>query len=183
LELNYLAENYTGPVDANVQLVYCGTNRTIADYTFEFTEKTVLDREFNSETLQASRSQAEIDINVKNGDLIPISTPDYWNARKADIENNTAVLEYYSTLYKPKEIEYAVLNSNGSVIGKTTVDTTPPDPTWRDKLKNNFWVMFAGLLVLSVAANLYLLRRRIIPDILLEKLAEIEFEDRDIRKN
>ena len=180
--LQFVPLNYTGEVDADIDVGYCSHQKNVTSYRFNVTEETVAESRFESETLEADENSAEISIKVENGRLVPIDTPGYWNVASAEIVNGTSSLSYDAPLYQPRDIEYAVIDEGGEIIGRTTVNTTSPEKTWRDKLRQNPWTVFALLLALSLVGNVYLLRKRLIPEILREKISDIEFGDRSVRK-
>ena len=182
-EINYFPENYTGTVDAKVEIVFCDQKKDVKSFEFNSTENITLENEVESSTLQVNDNQAQVEFSVEKGHLVPHEMPAYWKTGYSEIVNGSATLEYNPPIFsEEKKLNYAVFSGEGEIIGETTVSLKNPEPTLKEKILDSKWLIFAGLFIVSLAGNGYLLRRKIVPDEVREKLAELEFGDRDIKK-
>jgi hypothetical protein len=183
MQIHYLPLDYNGTVQADIDLLYCGIQKNLTSFEFNATQLNEADTDVESDTVKVKRNNAEINLPVTEGHLIPSETPAYWKVGRAEIANRTSKIRYEPTIFKEeKQIKYTVVDGEGEILGTTTVELTEPEPTLKEKLLNNKWLIFAGLFVASLIGNAYLLRKKIVPEKVREKLAELEMGDRSIKK-
>lgn len=183
LELNYIPQNYTGTVRADIDLLYCDRAENITSYRFESEKSNWPNTRIESRTIEATDRKAKIETSFQNGKLIPITSPPNWRTGSATLTNSSATLEYDAPIFShERNITYALIDEEGELVGKTEVSLKNPEPSLKEKILEKKWLIFAALFIVSMAGNGYLLRRKIIPEEVREKLAELEFGDRDIKK-
>ncbi|WEL19277.1 hypothetical protein [Candidatus Nanohalococcus occultus] len=179
IELSYVPVNYTGQVRADIDLMYCDTTRNISDYAFNVSNP-AFNNTYASETLEVTENSATASFSLENATLVPVQAPSYWKVGSTSIVNRTAQIDYTPTLFQEeKQIQFAVIQNN-SIEGTTTVLLESPPPTLKEKLLDKQLEIIAGLLAFSLLANLFMARKKILPDKVLEKLSEIE-TNRSIR--
>lgn len=167
LSLSYLPINYTGPVDAELELHYCGRTADLENFSFNYTEKVTTNRTVGNRVLEVNSSSASVKLDVENGVLLPEESPAGWKTPSAQIKEGKAVVEYEPTLFHPeREITYSVY-SGGEVVGTTTVKLDY-QPTLLERLQKNAVEIVLGV---SVLLNLLLLLR---PGIARERLKALK---------
>lgn len=182
LELKYLPMNYRGNIRSDIDITYCGSEKNVSSFEYNHTKKHVSKNMVTSETTKSNITSTSIEIPVSKGTLMPKKVPPYWKAGSAKIENNTAKVNYDAEIFRKKEnITYTVIDSSGEVLGETKVSLKEPEPTLKERILERKWLIFAGLFFASLIGNGYLLRRKIIPESVREKLGELELGDRDIK--
>jgi len=176
MDINYIPMNYTGTVDTNLSVTYCGQEKPVDNFSFNVTEKTLPEQEMKSRTVEASEKNAEIEI--EGGEvLVPEQKPSYWKTSSAEIVNNTAEIEYDAPIFDPGEtITYSVVE-NGSVIGRTEVGLEA-EPTLMEELWEQRMKILGGLLILSILGNVLLFMKN---RGLLERLVP-EYEIPDLKR-
>jgi hypothetical protein len=162
LSVGYVPVNYTGTVETDLFIHYCGLEEKIGEYKFNVTEKTLLNNSIGSRTVQVSENNAKIEI--EEGEmLVPVEEPPYWRTGPAKVENGTAELEYKSTVFDEREtIRYAVLDQ-GDAVGTTEV-RLEPSPTLIERIIDRKFEVAAVLLVLSLLINLLLVLKLLKPE-------------------
>lgn len=193
MELKHLPINYTGAVKADIDMIYCGVERNVSSFKFNMTERKIVDSKIESETVEVDGDRAKIMLPVSEGELIPHEVPAYWKVGSTQVSDGIATIRYDPTIFRSdKEITYTVLDSDGDIIGDTTVKLDVPEPTLLERLKAKSGLILAVFLLLSLGLNLYQGRRRVVPEKvrrLVSKVAEAvrselsDFGDRDIRRN
>lgn len=183
VELDYIPQNYTGTVEADIDLFYCDKSENITDYSFESTEYNWPDKEINSKTLIATDRQAKIETSFQNGKLVTIKSPPNWRTGSAKLVNGSATIDYKAPIFRQdRNITYGLIDESGRMVGKTEVSLKNPEPTLKQKILQKKDLILAGLFIASLIGNLYLLRRKIVPEEVRERVNEIEFSDRDLKK-
>lgn len=153
---SHLVYNYTGPVNASVDLSYCGKTADIGNFTFNVTEKTIVENNLSSSTQSVNTSSAVVTTDVEEGTLIPQNVPSAWKVPSASVDDGKAVLQYDPTIFHPnRELSYFVVDSEGQVIGFTEVDLNHRSGIGEKLLANRFKLLLAA----SVLVNLLLLAR------------------------
>ncbi|MFB6202878.1 MAG: hypothetical protein ABEK01_00125 [Candidatus Nanohaloarchaea archaeon] len=169
VELKYLPRNYTGMVRADAYLDYCGKREKIGNFTFNVTERTVLDNRLDSTTVWSNSSNAKIRLDVNQGTLIPYRVPAYWKTSSEKFNEGEAVIEYSAPIYTEDEnITYAVMAENGSIMGKTKVVLRTSPGLWERLMDYRLPALYA-LVVLLAGLNLYQAR-----DTLLQKIKALK---------
>lgn len=184
MEIKHYPGNYTGEVNATVELFYCGQSQQIAEYDFEFNSTTLSEAEVETDTLEVSHDRARLNVDIVNTTLVPYEAPGFWRLGHAEVgpEGFTTV-DYEAPIFdQRKNISYAVIQ-DGEMIGVAETDLREPEPTFWERLAERTLEAVAALLIISLATNLYQARRRILPDKVFEKLDEFEFEGRDLKKS
>lgn len=171
-EINYAPVNYTGTVNADIDLLYCDTVRNVSDYSFEIANP-AFNRTYDAKTLEVSENSVKVNFSVRNGTLVPVKTPPYWRVGSSEIDNHVAEIDYEPTLFQNKSMTFAVMQ-NGTIQGKAEVSLESPEPTLKEKLWDKRFRIALAVLAISVLGNLYLLREKILPEFVLEKIKEIE---------
>jgi hypothetical protein len=171
LEVQFMPLNYTGEVDTNVSLEYCGQTERITSFSFNDTQNTTSDVALDSRTVSVSQDSATVE--VDRGDLlVPKEEPSYWKTSSAEVVNGTSTVEYDAPIFEEGEsITYSVI-SNGSVVGKTEV-RLEPDPTLWEKLQERKLEIFKALLGVSVLFNLLLVLKHLGA---FEKIRSLDYE-------
>ncbi len=175
IELNYIPMNYTGLVDTNLSIEYCGQEKEVESFEFNVTEKTLPGAEIDSRTVEADENQASIELS--SGDLlVPEESPSYWKLGSAEIINGSATVDYDAPIFSDGEkLRYTVLQ-DGEIVGTTEV-SLKPEPTRWEKALNYRLEAAIGLLILSFIGNILLFLER--KGIEIEIL---EYEVPDFRK-
>ena len=168
LQIHYLPLNYSGPVQADLYVRYCGKTERLKQMNFTVEEARMPDTELNSRTESVSSGYSRITIDREEAILVPDNRPSGWKAASARVEEGRAEIEYEPSLFrKGEEISYTVLDpSTGDFIGSTSV-VLQEDEDILEKLSENGWTI---LLVLSMIANLLFLARKIDAKRLLKDL-------------
>ena len=170
-EILYIPMNYTGMIDTNLSITYCGQEKPVENFSFNVTEKTLPQQEMDSRTVEASERSAKVEL--EEGELlVPEEEPSYWKTSTSEIINGTATVEYDAPIFDSSEtITYSVVEDN-EVIGRTEVQLEA-EPTLMEELKNRKAEILGMLLGLSVLFNVLLyLRHRGLLD--KEKLPDYE---------
>ena len=170
IELNYIPMNYTGLVDTNLSVEYCGQEKEVDSFEFNVTEKTLPGAEIDSRTVEADESQASVEIS--SGDLlVPEESPSYWKLGSAEVINGSATVDYDAPIFSEGEkLRYTVLE-DGEIVGTTEV-SLEAEPTRLEKALKYKFEAAAGLLVLSILGNIVLFLER--------KGVEIEVPEYDL---
>lgn len=160
-ELYYVPMNYTGEVDTSLYIDYCGQEKHLEDFTFNVTENTVAEEEVSSRTREVTEREATIETDMQEGVLVPEEAPVYWRTGAATIKDGEATVEYQAPIFNENEvIKYTVVD-DGEVVGTTEV-SLQEDPTVLERAYERRFEILAGLLGLSLLANviMYLKRRK-----------------------
>jgi hypothetical protein len=191
-ELKFLPLDYNGTVETNVSLNYCGQSKHVEYFEFNFTESKTVDSRVEARTLEANNTNAVIEMPVGNATLIPQEYYPRWRVGSTEVRNGKAFLEYDAPIFRRTDnITYTVLDEEGDVIGETEVSMVEPGPTLRERVMALMPQLLGGLLAVSLLGNLYLGRRRVVPERIRVVLAEAwqrvrteleEFGDRDIKQ-
>jgi hypothetical protein len=171
LEVQFMPLNYSGEVDTNISLTYCGQTERIDSFTFNDTENTTSDTYLDSRTVEVSEDGASVEL--EEGEmLVPKEEPSYWKTSSAKVVNGTSTVEYDAPIFQEGEkITYSVLSS-GTVIGETTVNLEP-EPTFWEKLQDRKLEVFKALLGVSVLFNLVLVLKHVG---VFERIRSLEYE-------
>lgn len=158
-KLLFIPENHTGEVNASVYSMFCDQKKFVDNVSFESREKNLVNRSFNSTTVEVSETGARIEMNVDNATLLPRETPPYWKASHSQLVNGTAELEYDPPIFSDEEeLEYTLVKNN-SIVGSTTV-SLEEKKTYLDRLSQRSTEILALLLFyVSVLASKLLLDR------------------------
>jgi len=129
MELNSVPENITGTVNSTLHISYCGKTEEVAQYSFNDTSKTFLNRSFESKTLNAENGEISVEMPVQNGSVVPVDAPSYWKVGSADIESGVASVELDAPIFNSgATVEFAVINSStGNAVGTTQVAMKPEE--------------------------------------------------------
>ena len=159
-KLQYTPLNYTGVVDVDLFVEYCGQESLEESFSFNMTENVTSEGSVGSETVGSSDRGANITLEgVESGLLVPEDTPPYWKASSSEIVNGSASLEYDPEIFSEnQELEYTVLNENREVVGSTSVDLEV-EPTLADQFREYLVEIVLVILALSVFANILLAYR------------------------
>jgi len=157
VELAYLPLNYTGVVDAEVFIEYCGQEELVEEFEFNVTERTLPESELESRTVESDETSARIEIDSE-GVLVPEEEPVFWRTSSAEIIDGEASLEYDAPIFDDREeLRYSVVD-NGTVVGSTNVQLEP-QPTLMEELQKHRNEMVIGVLSLSILLNILLVLR------------------------
>jgi len=157
IELNYLPMNYTGFVDAEVYIEYCGQEELVEEFEFNVTERTLPESELESRTVESNATDATVEIESE-GLLIPEEEPVFWRTSSAEIVDGKASIEYDAPIFDSREeIRYAVVHED-RVIGSTDIQLEA-EPTLVEEVGEYRKELLTGLLAVSVLANLLLIFR------------------------
>ena len=177
-EILYVPMNYTGTVDTDLSVTYCGQEKNVSSFSFNVTENTLPEQEMESRTVEASEDSATVELE-EGEKLVPEEEPSYWKTSSAEINNRSAQIEYDAPIFEASEtITYSVLEDE-EVIGRTEVQLEP-EHTLTEKLWKQRMKILGGLLLLSVLGNLLLYLRhrglleKLVPDYELPELKRDE---------
>ncbi|MFB6204362.1 MAG: hypothetical protein ABEJ75_01820 [Candidatus Nanohaloarchaea archaeon] len=155
MEINYLPYNYTGEVNATIELSYCGQTATLQNYSFTSREGVVANHTVETTTLESNSSAARVKLGVENGTMVPYSTPAGWKVHAVDIKDGRATVQYEPYLFhSQREILYAVMK-DGRVVGTATVNVAA-QTTILERVQAHALEI---LLLLSAALNLVLIAK------------------------
>ena len=176
LTVSFIPRNYTGTVETNLSLNYCGQEKDVDSFSFNVTENTTSEGEISSRTVSVTEKSAEVEI--ENGTvLVPDEQPSYWKTSSAEIINGSTEVQYDAPIFEKEEtITYSVLQ-DGEVIGETTVKLEP-EPTFWEKVQNRKTEIFRTALIASLIANLLLILNYLG---VFQRLKSIEYQLPDIR--
>lgn len=159
--LYYVPLNHTGMVNTTLSVRYCDQKHQEASFSFNVTEREVLERNatVNATTLSAGEERASIRADVDGDLLVPREAPPYWKVSAAELEDGQATVEYDAPIFSESEtLEYTVLNrTSGDVTGTVRVDLEERPPTIIERLRENA-VLIA--LLISLLINLLVLGRK-----------------------
>jgi|APHM01.1.fsa_nt_gi hypothetical protein len=176
MEVNYIPTNYTGQVQTNLSVEYCGQKNQVESFSFNVTEKTLINQTVESRTISSEDEEARVEV---EGDLlVPEEEPSYWKTSTAKIINGTAKIQYDAPIFDQREeIKYTVLD-NGEIRGTTTVSLTL-EPTLKEKILDRKLEIISGVLAISILANILLVLKQ---KGVLAKIRSIEYELPDFKK-
>lgn len=161
--IKYLPYNYTGPVDTNLSIEYCGQHSKVDRFRFNVTNRTVTNKTLKSTTLEAGPETARIQVsNSKKGLLVPLEAPPYWKTTPVNLRNGNAKLDYEPPIFQSREtVSYALLNETTGALYGTTKVKLEPEPTLGYRVSKNFvQLLFAASLLLNLIMAALLLNRR-----------------------
>lgn len=180
MELKYVPVNYTGQVNADIDLIYCDTVRNVTDYSFNVSTST-FESTFETETLEVDEESARARFSIENATAVPVRAPPFWRVGSSEIVNRKARLDYRPSLFQHEEsITYALME-NGTIQGRAEVSLEAPEPTLKEKIMEKRFEIASALAFILLLGNLYLLRSRILPEKVLESIREME-TDRSIKR-
>lgn len=158
--LYYVPLNHTGAVNTTLSVRYCDQTYQEASFSFNVTEREVLERNetVNATTLSVEEGSARIRADVGGDLLVPREAPPYWKVSSTELEEGRATVEYDAPIFSHTEIlEYTVLNrTTGDVTGTVRVNLEERPPTIVERLRDNTVPI---VLVLSLLINLVLAGR------------------------
>ena len=177
ISIHYIPMNYTGMVETNLSVEYCGQERKVDSFEFNVTESTFPGAERESRTVNVNESQATIELD--SGDLlVPEESPSFWKVSSAEVVNESATLEYEAPIFSASELRYTVLE-DGEVTGSVNVKLEE-DPTYWEKAQGYKMEGLAAVLLISLLLNLGFLAEK---KGIRESLPEIELDLPDFRKS
>lgn len=177
ISIHYIPMNYTGMVETNLSVEYCGQERKVDSFKFNVTESTFPGAERESRTVNVNESQATIELD--SGDLlVPEESPSFWKVSSAEVVNESATLEYEAPIFSASELRYTVLE-DGEVTGSVNVKMEE-DPTYWEKAQGYKMEGLAAVLLISLLLNLGFLAEK---KGIRESLPEIELDLPDFRKS
>jgi hypothetical protein len=152
--IDFLVENYTGAVQGNLSLEYCGQEQKVSNFSFNTSNITV-EREYSSKTIDSNSSAAKIRIEeLDEALLVPVEAPPYWKTASEEVQEGKAVIEYEAPIFDSREnISYAVVQ-NGEVLGETTVELEYEKTLW-DRLSDVNPAWLYGLITVLAALNIF----------------------------
>ena len=152
--IDLLVENYTGEVDGNLSLDYCGQEQKISNFSFNTSNITV-EKKYSSKTVDSNSSAAKINIEeIDEARLVPVEAPPYWKTASEKIREGKAVVEYEAPIFDSREnISYAVVR-DGEVEGETTVSLETRRSLW-DRFSDVDPVWLYGFILALVALNVF----------------------------
>ncbi len=160
-EVFLITSNYTGEVQGNLSVEYCGQSETVQEFNYT-TSNITLGNSTESRTFTADSDSAEISVkDYSEGTLVPVEAPPYWKTSSTSIQDGETRIEYEPPIFTPNEnITYAVVQ-NGTVEATTKVGLKG-NPTLVQSLMNigrlPLFLLVALLAALNVAQ--YLRARR-----------------------
>lgn len=156
LGFKHLVYNHTGQVNASIDLSYCGQTADVGSFTFNVTDRKIVNDTLDSGVRSVNSSAAVISTDVEKGTLIPETVPAGWKASGAAITDGRAVVEYEPTIFHPeRELSYFVVGEDGEIRGVTRIDLKHSPGIVEKMLANKFKILLAA----SVLINLLLLAR------------------------
>jgi hypothetical protein len=152
--IDLLVRNYTGNVEGDLSVNYCGQEEKVTDFNFT-SENLTLEKEHSSTTISANSSNTQIRVHeVEKGRLVPVKAPSYWKTSSTELENGKAVLEYEAPIFQPEEtITYAIVQ-NSSSEGFVKVGLDAEESLW-DRVLNYRNELLYSLIVLLAALNIF----------------------------
>ncbi|MFT4892381.1 MAG: hypothetical protein ACI8Z7_000153 [Candidatus Nanohaloarchaea archaeon] len=155
MTVRHLPLNYTGKVQSDVYLNYCGQEKLIEQVNYSIENRQSTNNTLESETLEANASGARIRTEeVQEGVMIPEETPAGWEVSSSMVEEGVASASYSAPIFdKRRNITYSVVRPDGELVGTTDVNLNP-EITVTEMLKDNVWKI---LLLISLMFNLGLL--------------------------
>ena len=159
-QIDLVVQNYTGEVEGNLSLSYCGQEKEVTDFSFNASNVT-LDNEYNSKTVEVNSTAAEIKMkDMEEGSLVPVEAPPYWKTASEEINGGRAVVRYDAPIFTSREnISYAVIQ-DGEVLGQTEVSLKARKTLW-DRLSSvNASLLYTLILALAGLNILQYLRGR-----------------------
>jgi hypothetical protein len=177
MEINYIPTNYTGEIETNLSLQYCGQEKQLESFSFNVTENTTINSTVESRTVSSNRESTELE--VEGDKLVPEEEPPYWKTSSAEIVNGTAEIEYDAPIFdRQEEITYTVIE-DGEIQGSTEV-TFEPQPTFKEKIMDRKLEIVSAVLGVSILANILLVLKQRGS---IRRIREIEYELPDLKKD
>lgn len=126
MSINYLPYNYTGPVNASVELHYCGQQDEIGNFNLNVSERAVTNETVPSTTRESNVSSAVVEVEVEEGKMVPKTAPTGWKPSTVRIEEGEAELRYDPYIFQQSQnLTYTVVDGEGNVVGTSKVSLEP----------------------------------------------------------
>ena len=162
MNVYYMPQNYSGPIESNLYIEYCGEEELVEEFEANSTERTTVKNTLELEERSVNDTEAEADLNISEALLVPREKPAFWKVGYAEVENSTAVLEYDTLVFNSgRNITYIAYNSSSKEpLGKVEADLEAEE-TLLQKVKNNKYLIGLSIsLLVNAAFVVYLLRIR-----------------------
>lgn len=159
MEIHFIAENYTGQVDAKIYNEYCGKEKQILGFNYTMSERVLPNQTVESRVVSVDDEGSEIQVDLEKGRLVPQETPPYWKAGSARVNNSQATITYDPPIFREgEELSYTVLDTESNVVGRTTVKLQEPEKTTWEHFKQGFPLV---VLIVSIAINFAFVLKRL----------------------
>ena len=156
-------KNYTGPVEGNLYIEYCGKEELVQNFTSESTETTIVEEKLSLNETNVEEREAEADLEVNNTLLVPRDTPSYWKVGHAEASKFNTTLDYEMPFTNyDRNITYTAFNKTtleplGTV--KADLQVAEEEKTLIQKLgERKYQVGLAASAVLNLILTVLLLR-------------------------
>lgn len=167
LKLYQIPLNYSGKIQGDLTVEYCGKKEKVENFTTESLNQTELQiqnktHEPREKTVNKTITTIETGKKIENTILIPYDTPGYWKVQPAKVENKSAVLKYEAPVFeKWRNITYIAVNQETQEpIAKVKTDLNE-NPTLKEKItRNKYQTLLAISIILNLATITYIHRRK-----------------------
>lgn len=158
-------KNYTGPIEGNLYIEYCGREVLVQNFTSKSIEPTVSEDNFSLNETSVSERETEADLDINETLLVPQEYPAYWKVGHAVVDDFNTTLDYEMPFVNyDRNITYTAFNKTTmKPIGKVKADLqmAKEDKDFIQKIidkKYQVGLALSGLLNLALA--ILLMRRK-----------------------
>lgn len=164
MHVYYAPINYSGPVEGNLYVEFCGQEEKVGKFSANSTESTVINGTVDVREWKVNETAAEANLNVSEALIVPREVPDYWSVGYSRVKNSSAVLEYNTPVFNDRRnITYVAYNrTSGEILGEAEADLKPGKKLVRKLKERKFQIGLgvSALLNLILVAFLFRIRRK-----------------------
>ncbi|MFT4867852.1 MAG: hypothetical protein ACI9LV_000462, partial [Candidatus Nanohaloarchaea archaeon] len=152
MKIRHMPLNYTGEIQSDVYLSYCGQEELIGEANYTVEERQVSNSTVETETVSVDSSGAEVrTAELQNGYMIPEEAPAGWEVASSTVEDGKTRVSYDAPIFdNRRDITYSVVSSDGELVGTAEVNLNP-EKSLLEMVEQNIWKI---LLVMSLLLNL-----------------------------
>lgn len=160
LNVYYSPKNYTGEIEGNLYIEFCGREELVKEFNASSTEPTTANNTLSLKEKEVNQSSARFNLNKSKTLLIPREKPDFWKVGYAEVENSTGILDYEMPFENfERNITYLAVNKTSKEPLGLVESDLQVDETLRSKLiQNKYLVGMAASMLLNLLLILYLLK-------------------------
>ncbi|MBC5793077.1 MAG: hypothetical protein H8Z69_03495 [Nanohaloarchaea archaeon] len=109
LELRMMPTNYTGEINGNLSIMYCGKEKNIDNFSVQIDERVLPENETKVVAEQVTNTSAKLEMDREEGIMVPVDSPAKWKPGPSRIVNGTAEIEYEAPIFREgTNLTYAV---------------------------------------------------------------------------
>jgi len=159
-------KNYTGPIEGNLYIQYCGKEKLVKNFTSKSTSNTTVENTLSLNETSIEERKTEADLNVNETLLVPREYPTFWKVGYANVENFNTTLDYEMPYVNyNRNITYTAFNSSShEPLGTVKADLQVEEKEEKEKSllqkvkDNKYKVGLVSSVILNLSLLLLLLR-------------------------